>query len=421
MSRAEELLSRHPTPAGGSWFGRAIADAELRFTGMGAPKKRDEYWKYTDPAPLLDAPAHPGSDQLSAAALSLEDPIRLVFVDGRFDADASDPLEGPGLVIDLLSDAAKTDIHWAKDMYGVLETAGQDPVHRPLAALNTARASEGLCIHVIGKATRPIYIQYLCTENTDDVFLHHVVKVDSDAEATLIEETAGSGRSNTQIELQVAEQGAVHHIRIQAPEHEVVRHSHLFARLAKECAVKSLTISVNGRFTRNEAVVTFTGDRASAHIAGATAGDGTGFHHDDTVFVTHDAVDCESRQVFKKMLKNGATGVFQGKILVQPNAQKTDGYQISQGLLLDDDSQFLAKPELEIYADDVACSHGSTVGAIDEEAVFYLTSRGVPRHQAVEMLVLAFLGEAIEEVEDSGLADHLMSRLTGWMKALGPA
>src|SRR5690606_3251643 len=139
---------------------------------------------------------------------------------------------------------------------------------------------------------------------------------------------------------------------------------------------KSFTMTANGHLTRNECVIELTGDDAIAHVAGAALGDGD-FIHDDTVFVTHDAVNCESRQVFKKVLRNGATGVFQGKILVKQGAQKTDGYQISQSLLLDDDSQFLAKPELEIYADDVACSHGSTSGAIDEEALFYLRSRGV--------------------------------------------
>jgi hypothetical protein len=120
--------------------------------------------------------------------------------------------------------------------------------------------------------------------------------------------------------------------------------------------------------TRNEHVVELTGDDAIAHVAGAAMGDGASapFHHDDTVFITHDAERCESRQVFKKVLRNGAAGVFQGKILVKPDAQKTDGYQISQALLLDDDSSFQAKPELEIYADDVQCSHGSTTGAIDE-------------------------------------------------------
>ena len=144
-------------------------------------------------------------------------------------------------------------------------------------------------------------------------------------------------------------------------------------------------------------------------------GDGD-FHHDDTVFITHDAVDCESRQVFKKVLRNGATGVFQGKILVNQVAQKTDGYQISQSLLLDGDSQFLAKPELEIYADDVVCSHGSTSGAIDEESLFYLKSRGVPHAQAMNLLVLAFLAEAVAEIDEEEIADEIIGRLTNWLE-----
>ena len=113
--------------------------------------------------------------------------------------------------------------------------------------------------------------------------------------------------------------------------------------------------------------------------------------------------------------RNGAVGVFQGKILVKAGAQKTDGYQISQGLLLDENSTFQAKPELEIYADDVACSHGSTVGAIDETALFYMTSRGIPHKAAQDMLTLAFLNEAIDEVEDDALGDDLRALLEGWM------
>ena len=151
-----------------------------------------------------------------------------------------------------------------------------------------------------------------------------------------------------------------------------------------------------------------------AHIAGACMGDGD-FLHDDTVFVTHAAERCESRQVFKKVLKNGATGVFQGKILVKQGAQKTDGYQISQSLLLDDDSQFLAKPELEIYADDVKCSHGSTSGAIDDTALYYLRSRGVPLRQAQSLLVLAFLAEAIAEIADEAIAEDIRGRLESWL------
>ena len=167
--------------------------------------------------------------------------------------------------------------------------------------------------------------------------------------------------------------------------------------------------------TRNECVIEFTGDDAQAHVAGAAMGDGD-FHHDDTVFITHDAVNCESRQVFKKVLRNGATGVFQGKILVKAGAQKTDGYQKSQSLLLDEDAQFYAKPELEIYADDVACSHGSTSGAIDEEALFYLRSRGVPEILATDLLVLAFLADAIEEIENEEIAEDITARLDAWLQ-----
>jgi Fe-S cluster assembly protein SufD len=119
--------------------------------------------------------------------------------------------------------------------------------------------------------------------------------------------------------------------------------------------------------------------------------------------------------VFKKVLKSGAVGVFQGKILVRPGAQKTDGYQISQALLLDEESQYLAKPELEIYADDVKCSHGSTCGAVDPTALFYLTSRGVPRPEAEGLLVLAFLDEPINEIEDDGLAQAVRDRLAAWV------
>jgi Fe-S cluster assembly protein SufD len=115
------------------------------------------------------------------------------------------------------------------------------------------------------------------------------------------------------------------------------------------------------------------------------------------------------------VLRNGARGVFQGKILVKPGAQKTDGYQISQSLLLDEDSQFLAKPELEIYADDVACSHGSTSGAIDETGLFYLRSRGVPRAEAMDLMVIAFLADAIAEIEDAAIAADISGRLEAWL------
>ncbi|MEM7239309.1 MAG: SufD family Fe-S cluster assembly protein, partial [Pseudomonadota bacterium] len=140
-----------------------------------------------------------------------------------------------------------------------------------------------------------------------------------------------------------------------------------------------------------------------------------GAHLDNTVFVTHDAVNCESRQVFKNVLADRSTAVFQGKIYVKEGAQKTDGYQISQAVLLTDGSEFLAKPELEIYADDVACSHGSTTGALDETALFYLRSRGVSLEDAEAMLVASFVDEAIGEIADEALGDIMRGEVTKWM------
>jgi Fe-S cluster assembly protein SufD len=299
-------------------------------------------------------------------------------------------------------------------LYGVLEARGQSPVARPLAALNTAFAEDGLAIHVTGTPSKPINMVYRHTETGSDAILHHVILVDAGAEATILENGPAAARFNKCMEIDIADTGKLHLVRSQGRDHERRAATHLFARLGTESQLKAFTLTVNGVLTRNEAVIELTGDDAIAHIAGACAGDGD-FHHDDTVFITHDAVNCESRQVFKKVLRNGATGVFQGKILVKEGAQKTDGYQISQSLLLDDDSQFLAKPELEIYADDVACSHGSTSGAIDEDALFYLRSRGVPEGDATDLLTLAFLTEAVDEIEDDTIAEAIVARLEGWL------
>jgi Fe-S cluster assembly protein SufD len=402
---------------GAAWIETAQAGALARLRAMGLARRRDEYWRYTNPTGL-NAP------QAAAAAVfsvSDESPIYgnldtldIVFRDGVFDAGASDELTLEGVVIERLGVAALADIHWAKDVYGVLEERGQVPVQRPLAALNTAFAHDGILIRATGVVKKPIRFVYLHESETSDAMLHHVIKVEEGAELTVLENGPAAARFNKVMEVEVADKAAFHHIRAQGRDHERQAVTHIFARLGAESLFKSFTMTANGVMTRNEAVIELTGNDASAHIAGVALGDGD-FHHDDTVFVTHDAVNCESRQVFKKVLRNGATGVFQGKILVKAGAQKTDGYQISQALLLDDNAQFLAKPELEIYADDVACSHGSTSGAIDEDALFYLRARGVPRSEATDMLTLAFLAEAIDEIADAEIAAEILDRLEGWL------
>ena len=413
----EALLGAWPEPRDeAGWARAARARAAARLLERGAPVRRDEYWKFTDPRGLTTQPA-PAAALLAADETPVfagVEAVRLVFVDGVLAPERSDAAAVDGVEIQPLRSVLRTDIHWARELFGVLEDRGQSPVDRPLASLNTARAVEGVAIRVTGKAAMPVSLAYLRGAAEAEALVHHVIRLDPGADLTLIEDGPGAARLNAVVEVEVADGASFHHVRTQGRDHERQAATALFARLGRESRFKSFTLTVNGRLTRNESIVEFTGDDAVAHVAGACVGDGA-FHHDDTVFVTHDAVGCESRQVFKKVLRGGAVGVFQGKILVKRGAQKTDGYQISQGLLLDEASQFLAKPELEIYADDVVCSHGSTSGAVDETALFYLTSRGIPRRTAQELLVLAFLDQAIAEVEDPALADELRDRLAAWL------
>ena len=400
------------------WLGALRAEALARLTAMGMPGKRDEYWRYTDPSALTSAQVVPAALFDAGGEAPLFDGIdrvKIVFVDGVFDAAQSDDLAAAGLTIERLAEAATLDIHWARDLYGVLEARGQNPVQRPLAALTTAFATDGVLIRVTGNAAKPISLIYHHKSEASDAILHHCIKVEYGAEVTILENGPGAARMTKVMEVEVADGGRFHHVRAQGRDHERRAATHIFARLGSEASFKSFTMTANGRITRNDVVIELNGADSAAHVAGAALGDGD-FHHDDTVFITHAAERCESRQVFKKVLKNGAVGVFQGKILVRQGAQKTDGYQISQALLLDGDSQFLAKPELEIYADDVKCSHGSTSGAIDDTALFYLQSRGVPKRTAQSLLVLAFLAEAIGEIESPEIAEDIHARLEGWLQ-----
>ncbi len=399
----------------GGWSEAARADALARLRDAGLPTRRDEYWRFTRPDLLTQVGAQAAVFQTEDSPTFGEtDALSIVFDDGVFNASASDDLALEHVRIERLAEA-KADIHWAKGVYGVLETAGQTPVKRPLAALNTAFATDGVLVHVTGKAAKPINLVYNHRDENSDAILHHVVKLDPGADLTILENGPAAARFNKVMEVEVGDGASFHHVRAQGRDHERLAATHVFARLGTESTFKSFTLTVNGRLTRNDCIIELTGDDAVAHVAGACVGDGD-FHHDDTVFITHDAERCESRQVFKKVLRNGAVGVFQGKILVKQGAQKTDGYQISQSLLLDEDAQFLAKPELEIYADDVVCSHGSTSGAIDEGALFYLRSRGVPASLATDLLTLAFLAEAVDEIEDETLRGVLVERLEGWLE-----
>ncbi|MDE0110709.1 MAG: Fe-S cluster assembly protein SufD [Albidovulum sp.] len=395
-----------------SWAQDARNDAGRRLDSTGLPKRRDEYWKFTRPDALIEPVGE--VDILGKETSSVFqgiDRLKVKCVDGEFNLSGTGQ---PNLQLQLLKEALGDEYHWAEKVFGELESDGQKRVPRPFASMNTLRATEGLALRASGYVANPVAVTYNRESLCSDTFVRHVIRVESGAELTFLEAGPVAARFNKVIEVEVEDGGLFRHVCIQGRDHGRLHVSHVFAKLGAESSLKSFTLTANGKLMRNEFVVNLAGNYGRAHLSGAAIGDGE-FHHDDTVFVEHSGVHCESRQVFKKVLRNGAKGVFQGKILVNPGAQKTDGYQISQALLLDGASQFLAKPELEIYADDVACSHGSTCGAIDEDALFYLRSRGIPLSDAKDMLILSFLADVFDEIDDERLAAGIVDLLRDWL------
>ncbi|MEM9762905.1 MAG: SufD family Fe-S cluster assembly protein [Pseudomonadota bacterium] len=415
---AEGLLHALPLPEGeAGWAREARAAARSRLLEAGAPARRDEYWRFTDPTTLTAplAPVADGSAEAGRGATPFDtlEAVTQHFVNGQLRADLSDPLALEGVAAGRLDEVLAQDITMARELFGKLEAAGHEKVDRPLAMLNTATAREGLMLQVTGEAPKPIHIRHTQVGKGASV-LRHLVRVEKGGSLTLLE----SGTpTNSVLEVDVADGGIFRHIRVQTGA-RAPSAAHVFARIGEGATFQSFTLMADGQLTRNETVMELAGDDAKGHIAGAVLGKGAA-HLDNTVFVTHSALNGESRQVFKNVLEGSATAVFQGKIFVREGAQKTDGYQISQAVILEDGAEFLVKPELEIYADDVACSHGSTTGALDPDQLFYLTARGVPRKAAEAMLVAAFADEAIAEIEDDTVGEAMRAAVAEWMAARG--
>jgi len=410
---AEALLHILPLPGReAGWARDARAAARTRLLEAGAPARRDEYWKYTDPARLTAPVAAVGATATQPGFESQFGEVRprqARFVNGHYRPDLTDDLTQAGLIVCTLSEVLQQDITFARDLFGVLEAAGQEKVARPLAALNTACATEGLVLHVTGPVAEPIHLRH---DQVGDgaSLLHHLIRVEPGASLLLLE--SGTVTSKV-VEIDVAEGGTFQHVRLQEGP-RAPSAGHIFVRLGAGAQFKTFTLTADGELTRNEVVIDFAGDGAVGHVAGAVLAKGES-HVDNTVFVTHGAEGCESRQVFKNVLAGQARVVFQGKIFVRRAGQRTDGYQISQAVLLNERAEFSAKPELEIYADDVKCSHGSTTGKLDETAMFYLRSRGVPRREAETMLVTAFAEEAFAELDNAPLAEAMRDHVARWM------
>ncbi len=389
----------------------ATRDAAARaFRALGLPGaaagRREEAWKYTSLRPLAEAPFHAPLSTVGADAAGLLRLARsrLVFVDGRYRPDLSDLPEGSAF-------ARFADV----PEFGTLARPERDP----LVALNTMLAEDGARIAVpVGVDGGVVQLASLATEaqgRSTAFHPRHAIRLGAGARLTLLETATGDGSylHNPVTEI-VLDPGAVlSHVRLADEAAGAFHLATVYAELAEGAAYDGFTLNLGARVARTEFHVRLAGPDARAAINAAQLLGGTQ-HADVTSVVRHDALRGTSRQAVKNVLTGRARGVFQGRIEVARAAQKTDGYQMSQALLLSNEAEIDTKPELEIFADDVKCSHGATVGALDPEQMFYLRSRGVPEAQARAILVHAFLAEALEAVAHEPTRAALDAAVTSW-------
>ena len=400
------------------------------FAREGLPNRRIEEWKYTDLRALM-RDAKPLAVPPDAAAKALAkgagavlgdvETRRLVFIDGAFVAELSDVanLES-GLTISSLAAALAADDATVEAYLGKLAPVGDVAV-----ALNTALMGDGAVIRIAAGSTteRPLHLLFVASAKPVASFMRSLVVVEAGARAMLIESHEGPAGSDYQVnaalELFVGDRAHVDHVKIIGEGEDALHVSTLAAAIGAHARFNSFTFTAGGAVVRNQLFLKFDGEGALAGIRGATLLKGRQ-HADTTLVANHVARDCQSREVFKSVLDGEAHGVFQGRIIVRPHAQKTDAKMMTQALLLSDRAEADNKPELEIFADDVQCGHGATAGALDDELKFYLMARGIPAAEAEALLIQAFLGEAIEGIEHAGLREALMEAVAAWLKARAP-
>lgn len=404
------------------------ADALKLFEAAGLPHRRVEEWKYTDLRALMRE-AKPIADKADAAALAEAkdaarfanlDARRIVLVNGVFEPLLSETTDlEPGLAIVPLAQALL-----ASDpaVVGLGKTV---PTNDIVVALNTAFMTDGAVIAIAPhvRIERPIHIvNVFAGREAAAVFSRSQVIVGEGGAATIFESYEGPPgldyQVNTALELVVGDRARVEHARLGREGESALHLSTVMARMGKEAHLHEFALTVGGGITRNQLFLQLAGEGTELAVSGATLLRGRQ-HVDTTMVVEHAVGGCESRERFKSVLDERARAVFQGKIIVRKGAQKTDAKMTSNALLLSEEAEADNKPELEIFADDVQCGHGATAGALDEDLLFYLKSRGIPQKEAEALLIQSFAGEAIEAVQHDGLREALAGVAQRWLEARG--
>jgi len=401
--------------------------AFAQFARAGLPHRRVEDWKYTDLRALMrDAKplAAPPDAAAKARARDAGGAVgdgefrRIVLVDGAFAPDLSDLAAlDAGLSIGSMADAlARSDALVTARLGKVV------PTDDAAVALNTAFMGDGAVIHVAAGAAidRPLHLVFAASgDKPAALFTRSLVVVEQGARVMLVESHEGAAardyQVNTALELAVADNAHVDHIKITAEGAHALHVSSLMAAVGAHARFNSFAFTTGGAVVRNQLFLRFAGEGTVANIRGATLLRGRQ-HADVTLVADHAVAGCQSREVFKTVLDDESRGVFQGKIIVRPGAQKTDAKMASHALLLSEDAEADNKPELEIFADDVQCGHGATAGALDPDLKFYLMSRGISDAEAEALLIQAFIGETVEEIAHEGIREALMTAAVEWLR-----
>ncbi|MEL7302693.1 MAG: Fe-S cluster assembly protein SufD, partial [Pseudomonadota bacterium] len=345
---------------------------------------------------------------------------RLVFVDGHFASELSSRELPAGVSVTPLAMALENDAE-AFEGANAFTHGGNESV----IALNTAFATDGAVIDVADNAVvpQPLVIVHVRSGDTARyTTTRHVATIGASAKVTLVEATLAlrgdaetAGQLNSATRLHIGDGAKVTHVGINI-DAEAIHLGNWDATLGKETVYRPFFFSASPTLARNNLFVTFDGEGTALDASGCFLARGHA-HIDNTLFIDHAVPECESRELFKGVLDDRARGIFQGKVVVRQIAQKTDGKQMAQALMLSPTCEFDSKPELEIYADDVVCGHGSTCAEIDPDLVFYLRARGIPEDTARALLMESFVGEAIEQIEDDAVADAVMKIAADWLAA----
>ncbi|HEY8381793.1 MAG TPA: Fe-S cluster assembly protein SufD [Microvirga sp.] len=396
------------------------------FIEVGLPHRRVEAFKYTDlraafreAAPFAPRPTPEQARTAAAGAKGFGETGALVvtLVDGHVVTEGSELADLPeGVEITTITEAHGVG-HTLLDHLSPVPLARENPVYQ----LNSAFMTDGVVIRIAATIAveRPIHLRFVTT-GAFATATRTLVVVEEAASVILLESHEGpdgaAAQLNDVVEFVVGDRAKVCHVRLNAEGSEAVALSTVTARLGEAVSFDSLNVVWGAALSRHQVYLAFAGERSLARINGATMVKGRQ-HADSTLVVDHGALHCTSRELFKTVIDGEGTGVFQGKIIVQPHAQKTDGRMMSASLLLSEGGTMNNKPELEIFADDVQCAHGATSGQLDEDLLFYIMARGIPKAEAESLLVQAFLGEAIEGVECEAARDALIAGVESWLKA----